>query len=280
MTKKAHDDKNNAGFTLVELSIVLVIIGLVVGGVLVGIDMVKAAELRSTISQVEKYNSAVNSFRVKYNSLPGDILQSYASAFGLFTLTTALGAGEGDGSGLIEGGAAGITDPSGETLVFWQHLSDANLIDGSYGTLANGTILANTGLVTANNTDVTKSLPPSKLTPRQYFIAYSASGYNYYQLLPISQVSTPAAYLYGNAGITPVQAYNIDVKLDDGTPNGGSVTAKGITAVNINATWQAGSTLANCLSNGANATDQAAIYNRVPATGGSDASCSVRFRFN
>jgi prepilin-type N-terminal cleavage/methylation domain-containing protein len=280
MTKKAHDDNNTSGFTLVELSIVLVVIGLIVGGILVGLDMVKAAELRGTISQVEKYNSAVNTFRVKYNSFPGDILQSYATAFGLFTLNTAVGPGQGDGSGLIEGGGSGLTVPAGETLVFWRHLSDTGLIDGSYGAQGNAAILTATGLVTANNIDVAKSLPPSKLTPRQFFSVYAVSGLNYYQLSPITQVSTPAAYTFGPSGITPEQAYNIDIKLDDGTPNGGSVNAKGIAAINANATWTATSTASNCLSNGANATDTAALYNRVATTGGRDASCSLRFRFN
>ena len=69
VTKKQGKNK---GFTLIELSIVLVIIGLIVGGVLVGQDLIKAAEIRATVSQVEGYNSAVNTFRLKYNGLPGD----------------------------------------------------------------------------------------------------------------------------------------------------------------------------------------------------------------
>src|SRR3982751_930235 len=70
------------GFTLIELSIVLVIIGLIVGGVLVGQDLIRAAEVRATISQIEKYNTAVNTFRGKYNALPGDLNASTATAFG------------------------------------------------------------------------------------------------------------------------------------------------------------------------------------------------------
>ena len=51
------------GFTLVEMSIVLVIIALLVAGVLVGQDMINAAAVRSQIAQIEKYNSAVNTFQ-------------------------------------------------------------------------------------------------------------------------------------------------------------------------------------------------------------------------
>ena len=49
-----------SGFTLVELSIVLVIIGLIIGGVVVGRDLIDAATIRAQISQIEKYNTAVN----------------------------------------------------------------------------------------------------------------------------------------------------------------------------------------------------------------------------
>jgi prepilin-type N-terminal cleavage/methylation domain-containing protein len=48
------------GFTLIELSIVLVIIGLIIGGVLVGQDLIHAAQTRAAVSQLERYNSAVN----------------------------------------------------------------------------------------------------------------------------------------------------------------------------------------------------------------------------
>lgn len=72
-----------SGFTLVELSIVLVIIGLVAGGVLVGRDLIAAATIRSTISQIEKYKTAVNTFRGKYGYLPGDIPADQAAQTGL-----------------------------------------------------------------------------------------------------------------------------------------------------------------------------------------------------
>jgi prepilin-type N-terminal cleavage/methylation domain-containing protein len=60
------------GFTLVEIAIVLVVIGLLVGAILVGRDLIHAAELRSVLSDVEKFKTAANTFRLKYNCLPGD----------------------------------------------------------------------------------------------------------------------------------------------------------------------------------------------------------------
>ena len=62
-----------SGFTLVELSIVLVIIGLIAGGVLVGRDLIEAAAIRQQITQVERFKTAVQTFRTKYNGLPGDL---------------------------------------------------------------------------------------------------------------------------------------------------------------------------------------------------------------
>jgi hypothetical protein len=77
---------------------VLVIIGLIVGGVLVG---QRAAGVRATISQIEKYNTAANTFYGKYGYLPGDIKDPDASSFGF--RSRGQYAGEGDGSGKLEG---------------------------------------------------------------------------------------------------------------------------------------------------------------------------------
>jgi prepilin-type N-terminal cleavage/methylation domain-containing protein len=56
----------SGGFTLIELSIVLVIIALIVGGVLVGKDLISAAYVRAQITQIERFNTAVNTFYGKY----------------------------------------------------------------------------------------------------------------------------------------------------------------------------------------------------------------------
>src|ERR1700728_1140025 len=124
------------GFTLIELSIVLVIIGLIVGGILVGQSLISAAGVRATISQIEKYNTAANNFREKYGYLPGDINVTEAAQFGV----AARGqySGEGDGKVIIEGiGANGAGQncgvlSNGEPLLFWSDLSAVNLIEGSF----------------------------------------------------------------------------------------------------------------------------------------------------
>lgn len=63
---------NRSGFTLIELAIVMVVIGLIVGGILVGRDLIEAAGIRATVSDVEKLKTAIRTFQTKYNCLPGD----------------------------------------------------------------------------------------------------------------------------------------------------------------------------------------------------------------
>jgi prepilin-type N-terminal cleavage/methylation domain-containing protein len=100
-----------SAFTLVELSIVLVIIGLVIGGVLVGKDLIKAAETRSAVSLITQIETATLTFRTKYNCIVGDcpnatdIFGNYANYATCNAMTN--GVGNGNGNGIIDfGGGA------------------------------------------------------------------------------------------------------------------------------------------------------------------------------
>ena len=66
------ETKSKRGFTLVELSIVIVIIGLIVAGVTAGQSLVRSAKLQSLVSKINEYSTAYNSFYLQYNSLPGE----------------------------------------------------------------------------------------------------------------------------------------------------------------------------------------------------------------
>ncbi len=111
------------GFTLLELSIVLTIIGLVIGGISVGKDMIRNAELQSVITEIESYRTAVETFQSKYQSLPGDMPD--AQNFWSNCIDNGGNTCNGDGDGIIE-------NTGSERVRFWQHLSLGELIDGTY----------------------------------------------------------------------------------------------------------------------------------------------------
>lgn len=232
-----------SGFTLVELAIVLVIIGLIIGGVLVGQDLIKAAEVRATISQIESYNAAVNTFRGRYNGLPGDI-RNIDSFFDTATWTNML---NGDGDRMLEScvaiAATGLCDVSGaapyyedietqaaapdnigEILQFWHHLSAAELVAGFYDGVAYG---GSGGTATSGTVDT--SFPRVKMD-RNGIGVYGADGRNFYQI-GVTDNATDEGYTTA-ASLTPEEAYNLDSKVDDGRPNSGGVLARGDTIPN------------------------------------------------
>ena len=73
MKVKKNIISKKSGFTLIELSIVLVILGLLVGGILVGADLIQAARIRAQISDFQAINTGAATFQLKYNALPGDM---------------------------------------------------------------------------------------------------------------------------------------------------------------------------------------------------------------
>jgi len=265
---KAHKQRSKSarksGFTLIELSIVLVIIGLIVGGVLTGQDLIKAAQVRATVSQYEGYNTAVNTFQTKYNGLPGDLIAATASQFGLTYGAGTAGLGDGDGMIADNSGTAGV-----EGGLFWVHLSAANLIGNNF-TLATGTATDYAGA--ASTAEV---LPLAKITGN-YFWVSSSGGLNYYGLSGVTSfLETTGPAVTSQGQLTPIQAYNIDLKIDDGAPNTGIVQAIGASVSGALTLTTAASTI-SCIS----ASGSAGTYVTNVTTVGNTPSCSLRMRFN
>ena len=109
------------GFSLVELSIVLVILGLLVGGVLSGQSLIHAAQLRAVTTEMNNYVSAYNTFRDKYMAIPGDMNNA--------TKFWNIADGDGDGDGKICENA-GCTVSWRENEKAWEHLDQAGLVQG------------------------------------------------------------------------------------------------------------------------------------------------------
>jgi prepilin-type N-terminal cleavage/methylation domain-containing protein len=171
----------SAGFTLIELSVVLVIIGLIVGGVLVGQELIKAATVRAQITQIEKFNTATNTFTAKYGYLPGDIPATAALAAGL--KPRGQYAGEGDGNGLLEGvygtssgSNGGIYLAGGETATFWVDLSAADLIEGTFNAATPNCAYpyyCPSNISATTMPSISSYFPQAKLGRGNYIYAYS-----------------------------------------------------------------------------------------------------------
>jgi len=212
------------GFTLVELSIVIVIIGLIVAGVVGGQTLVKQAQLRSVISEYNKYDIAANAFKLEYASLPGDMPNAYSYWAGNCAGSAATCNGNGNGRVLYN--EAGIAQ-SQENFMAWRHLNLAELIPGSF-----------TG---DNDSSGIHDMTPAINVPGSDFNGggwyYGSNSYwqsNIDSIIGIknwlvigSESNTSHTF---NALFTPSQAKSIDDKVDDGIPFVGKV--KGIVGFN------------------------------------------------
>ncbi len=120
--------KKQKGFTLIEIAIVLVIIGLLLGGVLKGQELINAARVRNIASQLDGVKVAYLGFQDRYRAYPGDVPSAIAQS-------TIPGTGVNDGCGAVGGFCGnGRIDPA-ENLVAWNQLSKSGFITGSYAGL-------------------------------------------------------------------------------------------------------------------------------------------------
>ena len=111
---------NQNGFTLVEIAIVLVIIGLLLGGILKGQEMIVQAKIKNAISEMSGASAAYYGYRDRYRATPGD--DATASRWS--------GAANGDGNGIVSG-LYNSTTVGDESRKWWDHLRRAGFISGS-----------------------------------------------------------------------------------------------------------------------------------------------------
>lgn len=262
------------GFSLVELSIVLVILGLLTGGILSGQSLIRASELRSVTTQVANTHAAIMTFRDKYMALPGDMNNA-----------TKFWGTDPDGcpthsnwqtgkTATCDGNGSGGLDTKPEQFRFWQHLAAAGLIEGNYSGVTGPT---NSGSCTSIDYVLGVNAPSLRMnqvgmgaqtltsyTPGQ--IVYMFAG-NYGNVFNIGKQITGCNPVGGV--FKPEEAWNIDTKLDDGKPGMGAL----LTRVSCSGD--------GCLPNCNTATTSAgsAASNAEYLLGGTTAACSFYYKF-
>ncbi len=213
--RKTFCQKKSA-FSLIELSIVLIIIGLLIAGVTGGASLIKSSELRAVMNEARGFQTAVNAFYTQFDALPGD----YATAIGSNTAA-------GDADGYIEF----HNGTRSESANAWNMLKNTGGIDG-----------ISTAALTADVTfksDGTGSAPASKIKGAGWIFSHdtnsSASPGDNVVILTGGSItaassatdidSSSSTSALVKIALVPADALSIDSKLDDGVANTGKIKA-------------------------------------------------------
>lgn len=204
--------KKQSGFTLIELAIVLVIIGLLLGGVLKGQELINSAKVKNMASDFKNIQVYIYGYQDKYKALPGDDRAANTHLTGGQN-----GAGGTLGNGVIEGNWNSASSPAAsEAEVFWQHVRLANLAPG-----------------------------PTAVGDANYYPQNAEGGI--IGVESVSQFGGPAgltgAFVICSAGILGTFAEQLDTSMDDGNTATGSVRSYTGAAWAINTGPAAGQTL-------------------------------------
>jgi prepilin-type N-terminal cleavage/methylation domain-containing protein len=186
----SHFNRKQTGFTLVEIAIVLVIIGLLLGGVLKGQSMIDNARAKALVNDYRSVVTMMNAFRDSYKAVAGDDPKGNEHTGGLTSSNRA-------GNGLVDTGTwIGLTTPAAtdESSLFWQHVRLVGLALGSTNSGEAENAVGGRLGVTSNDLRVTS---------------------------PVGTGASP--YVVCSAGIPGRLARIVDAQLDDGVPNTGDV---------------------------------------------------------
>jgi len=243
------------GFTLIEMSIVLVIIGLIIGGVVKGQEVVNGARQKMQVSQIDAVKGAVFAFQDKYTFLPGDFTASTV-------FNTAAGADGNQNGALALSGVGNVATPTGlavadnllvndgtyESTGAWIQLAVTNLLAGIQ------TLPAGTALTAATN-----AVYAGKTGNSFLWLANFTTGYGGTAVMVRLQGATGAPVPV----LREQDAYSMDLKFDDGTPGTGAIIANQV------------STVGTCLV-AAPAAGQVGSYDAAGATNNT-AACALDF---
>jgi prepilin-type N-terminal cleavage/methylation domain-containing protein len=242
MNKKTFTNKKRKAFSLIELSIVLIIIGLLVAGVTGGASLIKNAELRGIASEARGYQTAVNSFFAKYNGLPGDDKTVIGTMTGTITGNTP--------DGLIQYYSARSDANSylgrAENNIAWQVLKNDNFVTDSFtpgsadassvGGIAPATTVNSPNSKSKNGTwafdSITVNSSPQNVVVISAGVSAMSGGTTAATSLTALVVGGTSASATGNSQLLTTDALSIDTKVDDGVATTGKVTALNTTTNN------------------------------------------------
>ncbi|MDC0857327.1 prepilin-type N-terminal cleavage/methylation domain-containing protein [Rickettsiales bacterium] len=186
-------------FTLIELAIVLIIIGILIGTILYATEFRRSAEVRSTMKQLLNYQAAYNNFQDRYEARPGDFNRAYD--FWPDNCESAEFC-NGDGNGYI--------DSNKEAHLAWKHLGDSGFAPGNF---------AGQGYGGDDTQKADYNAPYGSLQGTQITLIYSSldafAPAHYFIIGGFNQGD-----LGYTAAIKPIYAARMDDKMDDGTPTG------------------------------------------------------------
>lgn len=189
--------KQQSGFTLIELAIVLVIIGLLLGGVLKGQELINSAKVKNMASDFKNIQVYIYGYQDKFKALPGDDHAAAAHVNG----TNAASATQTQNA--IIQGAWNSTSTDDESFMFWQHVRLAGLAAGSTNP--------------ADATYIQRNADGGQIGVQ------SVSGFTAVSTLPTTAGGISGAFVICSDGILGKFAKQLDTTLDDGIGNTGSV---------------------------------------------------------
>ena len=191
----------NKGFTLVEIAIVLVIIGLLLGGILKGQEMITQAKIKNVVTDMSGVSAAMYGYQDRYKALPGDdkTADRWATAV------------KGDGDGIVEGLYVPATPATDESAQFWDHLRRSGFISGSGADNPFNAVSGKIGVQTGDGSGTTPAgvLSDGAGTPTKF-----------------------ASLMLCSANLPDKIAISVDSQMDDGDGLKGSVRAMKQTAPN------------------------------------------------
>ena len=197
----------NQGFTLVEIAIVLVIIGLLLGGILKGQEMITQAKIKNVIADFSGVSAAYYGYVDRYSRVPGDdpcagSSNSAVSAAICGSTTARWGANSahGDGNGIVQG-AYKSTTTTDESMLWWDHLRRAGFVSGTGVAQPFNALTGIIGVQTGDAQSATSPGPTMK----------DAGGNGFVGIIICS------------ANLPDKIAIAADTQMDDGVPNTGTV---------------------------------------------------------